>query len=68
MITPEIIERINILAKKQRENTLTPEEKAEQTALRRLYIDNIKNQIRVQLDPVKEDHDKNCSCGCHHEH
>lgn len=69
MVTPEVIARINVLAKKQRENSLTPEEKTEQAELRRIYIENIKNQIRLQLDPIKEEqHAKDCSCGCHHEH
>lgn len=54
MITPEIIARINELAKKQRESNLTDEERAEQHKLRRLYIDNIKNQIKQCLDPIKE--------------
>ncbi len=53
MITPEIISRINTLAKKQREGTLTPEECTEQAKLRRIYIDNIKNQLRANLDCIE---------------
>lgn len=69
MITPEIIARINVLAKKQRECTITDEERAEQAKLRRLYIDNIKGQIRQYLEPVKEaNYGKECSCGCHDKH
>jgi uncharacterized protein YnzC (UPF0291/DUF896 family) len=69
MVTPEVIERINMLAKKQREASLSPEEKNEQAQLRRIYIDNIKNQIRMQLGPQKEEqHKKDCNCGCHHDH
>lgn len=46
----EVIARINALAKKQRETGLTDDEKTEQAGLRRIYIDNIKAQIRQQLD------------------
>lgn len=68
MITPEIIARINQLAKKQREGSLTEEEQQEQSQLRRLYIDNIKNQIKHHLEPVADSHKHDCSCGCHDKH
>ena len=68
MTIPEMIERINQLARKQRGAGLTDAERAEQAVLRRMYIDNIKDQIRVQIDVSKSsDHDKNCHCGCHDE-
>ncbi len=41
------IERINELAKKE---VLTEEEKEEQKKLRREYIDEYKNSLKVQLD------------------
>ncbi len=44
------IERINLLAKKQREEGLTDEEKAEQAKLRREYIDSVVGNLRSQLD------------------
>ncbi len=53
MITPEIIARINALAKKQRECGLTPEECSEQAKLRRIYIDNIKSQLKIHLDCIE---------------
>lgn len=75
MITPEIISKINELAKKQKAGELTEAERTEQMALRRLYIDNIKNQVKVHLDFDKEHYDSqkshdshNCSCGCHDKH
>jgi uncharacterized protein YnzC (UPF0291/DUF896 family) len=68
MVTPEVIERINALAKKQRESSLSPEEKTEQAKLRRIFIDNIKDQVRIQLESATEKHADDCSCGCHHEH
>jgi len=52
-MTPEIIARINQLAKKQRECGLTEAELVEQKKLRRIYIDNIKDQLRVHLDAIK---------------
>lgn len=69
IITPEMIARINELGRKQKAGQLTEEERTEQATLRRLYIDNIKNQVKVHLDSQKEHTDShNCSCGCHHKH
>ena len=51
MITEEKIERINALARKSRTpEGLTEEEKAEQAALRREYVDAVKESLRSQLD------------------
>ena len=44
------IDRINFLAKKQREEGLTDEEKVEQAKLRREYIDSVVGNLRSQLD------------------
>lgn len=44
------IERINFLAKKQREEGLTEEEKTEQAKLRKEYIDSVTGNLRAQLD------------------
>ena len=44
------IERINFLAKKQREKGLTDEEKVEQAKLRRAYIDSVVGNLKSQLD------------------
>lgn len=49
----ELIQRINELHRKSKEQGLTAEEKEEQAALRRQYIDNIKNNVRAQLQTVK---------------
>ena len=46
----ERIARINALAKKSREQGLTAEEAAEQTKLRRAYIDAVKGSLKSQLD------------------
>ncbi|WP_054261001.1 DUF896 domain-containing protein, partial [Propionispora sp. 2/2-37] len=64
MITPEIIARINELARKQHQGLLTEMEKKEQLVLRRQYIDHIKGQVKAQLDTIKI-HDADCNCGCH---
>lgn len=53
MITPEMIARINYLAHKKKTQGLTEIELAEQTKLRRLYIDNIKAQLRDSLDRIE---------------
>ena len=66
MINPEMIARINELSQKQRSIGLTEAEKVEQAALRRQYIDNIKTQIRSQIETATatSKHDESCSCGC----
>ena len=49
----EKIKRINELYHLSKERELTPEEKEEQAALRRAYIDSIKNGLRVQLENIE---------------
>lgn len=44
------IERINELARKAKTEGLTEEEKAEQTKLRREYIDSVVGNLRAQLE------------------
>lgn len=71
MITPEIIARINELGRKKKAGQLTEEEVVEQAKLRRLYIDTIKNQVKVQFDAQKQQADTHIhhpGCGCHHKH
>ncbi len=52
-MTNEQLERINALAKKQRSpEGLTPEEKAEQTALRKAYIAGLRRNLKAQLDNI----------------
>ena len=49
MITQEMINRINFLAKKSREEGLNDAEKEEQQKLRRAYIDAYKQSLESQL-------------------
>ena len=44
------IDRINFLARKQKSEGLTEEEKAEQQVLRREYIDSYKRSLENQLN------------------
>ncbi len=44
------IDRINALARKQKAEGLTEEEKAEQATLRREYIESYKRSLMSQLD------------------
>ena len=44
------IDRINELARKAKTQGLTPEESAERDALRREYIDSVKQSLKAQLD------------------
>ena len=46
----EVITRINELAKKAKESTLTAEELAERDKLRRIYIDSVKASLVGQLE------------------
>jgi uncharacterized protein YnzC (UPF0291/DUF896 family) len=77
MVTKEQIERINELAKKQKENMLSDEEKKEQEKLRRLYVDSFKENLKAQLKNIKivspEEYEKSkkenkCTCGHDHNH
>ena len=49
-MTQEKIDRINALARKSKAEGLTEEEKAEQMALRREYIQAVTGSRRTQLD------------------
>ena len=49
MITDDKVARINALAKKAREQGLSEEEKAEQAALRREYVDAVKASLEGHL-------------------
>lgn len=51
-MTKEQIARINELAAKKRDGTLTPEEQAEQAKLRTQYIREFKGNLQSQLDRV----------------
>ncbi len=44
------IQRINELARQSRERELTPEEKAEQKALREEYVAAFRSSLKAQLD------------------
>ena len=46
----EVIERINELAAKAKQGTLTDEEIAERDKLRRIYIDSVKANLVGQLE------------------
>ncbi|HOP10597.1 MAG TPA: DUF896 domain-containing protein [Oscillospiraceae bacterium] len=52
MVTQKEIDRINELAKKQREGGLTEDEKKEQTHLRALYVAAFRDSLRGQLDAI----------------
>lgn len=74
MITKEMIDRINQLARKSKQEGLNEEEKLEQQDLRKKYIEYIKGQVRQQLDSIEfveegqacghEHHHHDCNCGC----
>jgi uncharacterized protein YnzC (UPF0291/DUF896 family) len=74
MITKEMIDRINLLSQKSKQEGLTEVEKQEQQVLRGKYIEYVKGQVRHQLDSIEfvedkhncghEHHGRNCGCNC----
>ncbi|ARU62191.1 DUF896 family protein [Tumebacillus avium] len=53
MLTPDKIERINVLARKKKAGTLTPEEAKEQQALREEYLNVFRKNFREQLEAIE---------------
>ena len=53
MITKELIERINQLARKQRSEGLTDEERAEQQKLRKSYFAGFSENMKNVLDQIE---------------
>ncbi|MCI8661269.1 MAG: DUF896 domain-containing protein [Lachnospiraceae bacterium] len=51
-MNPNNIERINELYHKSQSVGLTEEEKAEQAALRKAYIENIRSNMRANLNSI----------------
>lgn len=58
MISKEKIERINALARKKKAEGLSPEEQAEQQALRKEYLAAIRGNLKSQLDNIRFVDDK----------
>ncbi|HEM3695525.1 TPA: DUF896 family protein [Streptococcus suis] len=50
---PKKIERINELARKKKEGTLTAEEKVEQAKLREEYIEGYRRAVRHHVEGIK---------------
>lgn len=53
MTIEEVIEQINLLYKKSKEEGLSEGEKELQGKLRRRYIDNVKKNFKAQLEGVE---------------
>ncbi len=53
MITPELLARINELARKKRTEGLTPEELAEQKELYKIYLAAIRGQVTSLLESIE---------------
>ena len=52
MLTPEKIAQLNLLAKKKRLGCLSNEEAKEQQALRKEYLENLRNGMRETIENV----------------
>lgn len=50
MTMDEVIRRINELAKKAKNQGLTPGEEQERAQLRQRYLDSVRQNLRAQLD------------------
>lgn len=48
-----LVERINQLARKQKESGLNEEELLERAKLREIYLQNIRRNFRQQLDSIE---------------
>lgn len=70
MITKELVEQINRLAKKQKTVGLTEEEKLEQKLARNQYLEGIRTQMKSLLDSIEFTDSNNqqttSSCTCSH--
>jgi uncharacterized protein YnzC (UPF0291/DUF896 family) len=53
MIQDHEVARINELARKKKAEGLTPEEAAEQHALRRKYVEAVKSSLRAHLEHIR---------------
>ena len=53
MITPELLARINELARKKRTEGLTAEELSEQKKLYEIYLSSIRGQVTNLLDSIE---------------
>ena len=53
MITPELLARINELARKKRTVGLTPDELAEQKEFYKIYLAAIRGQVTSLLDSIE---------------
>lgn len=60
MLSKEKIERINVLAKKSKTESLTPEEKKEQQELRSEYLAKFRDHFRGHLESIKFADDPDC--------
>lgn len=53
MLSPEKIERINVLARKKKSEGLNPEEAQEQVALRQEYLASLRHGMRNHIEGMK---------------
>jgi len=53
MLSKEKLDRINVLANKKKNNSLTDAEKIEQQELRAEYLKNFKESFKRQLDNIE---------------
>jgi uncharacterized protein YnzC (UPF0291/DUF896 family) len=65
MITKELLQRINELARKKRSEGLTSAEQAEQAKLYKIYLASIKEQVTTQLDAAGANPKGSQEHGCH---
>ncbi|MDD2190138.1 MAG: DUF896 domain-containing protein [Eubacteriales bacterium] len=62
MLLKEKMDRINVLAKKSKQETLTPDEKKEQEELRAEYLKSFREHFKRHLETIRfsDDNPNNC--------
>lgn len=68
MITKELVDRINFLARKHRDGGLTEKEKIEQKDLREIYLKHIRTQVAWALEEAGFKPKKKQETGCGYNH
>lgn len=70
MLTQAKLDRLNVLAQKQKEGRLSPDELSEQKALREEYVHSFRRRVAADLETkgMRPQPEQGCNCGCRLKH